>query len=75
MRTDWAQTAYAHTKLCDELDALMDLTGELQRAQAFGTDQFVMIGRIRQAICDAQGVTNCKWKGANDSGETATGQR
>jgi hypothetical protein len=72
MRTDYGQRSWAHTALCDELDALMDLTGELQRMEAFGTDKFVALGRVRGAICDAQAEASkeCKWKGG-DSDEPA----
>jgi hypothetical protein len=65
VRTEWGKTEIDHTPLCDELEALMDLTGELQRGEGFGTDKFVAIGRIRMAICDAQGVAcrGCRWKG------------
>jgi hypothetical protein len=72
MRTDYNQRSWDHTPLCDELDALMDLTGDLQRTEAFGTDKFVALGRIRMAICDAQAVAEreCKWRGG-DSDEPA----
>lgn len=68
MRTDYGQHAWNHTPECDALDALMDLVGELQRGHAFGTDRFVSLGKVRMAICDAQGVAEleCKRRGGTD---------
>lgn len=68
MRTDYWQAAWDHTRVCDDLDVVMDLLGEIQRAAVRGTPTFLAIGKVRQVMCDAQGVAEleCKWKGGTD---------
>lgn len=66
MRTDYGQTAWQHTPVCDALDALMDMVGEAQRVHAFGSPLFVALGRARMALCDAQSEAEreCKFVGS-----------